>query len=186
MRTPPPAALARAVGLGFALWLGGCAATVPTPPPPRPLDDFALARFQLVDGGVYRSSQPSRTQLDALATGYALRTVIKLNRGSDDAPPGVHVIPVPLDPMREPDALVLARILDEIDRAPKPLLIHCTHGEDRTGLIVALWRMRHGASAEAAYADMVRHGFHPYPGLWSAWLHASGWNRPIVSPPRPR
>jgi protein tyrosine/serine phosphatase len=159
---------------------------MPTPPPPVPLDGFQLDRFQRVDEGVYRSSQPSSTQFRALATSYQIRSVLKLNRGSDDPPASVQVIDEALDPLVEPDEARLRKILDEIDAAPKPILIHCTHGEDRTGLIVALWRMRHGATVEEAYVDMVRHGFHPYRGLWKAWLHASGWDHAITQFQKPK
>jgi protein tyrosine phosphatase (PTP) superfamily phosphohydrolase (DUF442 family) len=163
------------VPLLLAAWLGGCAGTYPTPPPLPPLDAFQLARFDRVDSGVYRSSQPSAAQLRELARRYGIRTVVKLNRGSEPVPPGVYLIHRPLDPLREPAPADLQAILAEIDSAPKPVLIHCTHGQDRTGLVVALYRMRHGASLESAYTDMMRRGFHPYPGLWKAWLRASGW-----------
>ena len=81
-----------------------------------------------------------------------------------------------LSPLVEPSPDELGAILDAIERAPKPVLVHCTHGEDRTGLVVALYRMRRGAPVDAAYADMVRHGFHPYSGLWKAWVRAAGWD----------
>jgi tyrosine-protein phosphatase SIW14 len=35
----------------------------------------------------------------------------------------------------------LAHILEVIRLAPKPLLVHCEHGQDRTGLVVAAYRV---------------------------------------------
>ncbi len=165
----------RALAVAAAL-ASGCAAMMPTPPAPPPLDGNGPPRLQRVDGALFRSGQPSRADLERLVQRHGVRAVLKLNRGHDDAPAGVRVIEEPLDPLREPPPERIARILDEIDRAPKPLLVHCTHGEDRTGLIVALYRIRRGATVEEAYADMVRHGFHPYRGVWRAWLRAAGWN----------
>src|SRR5262249_12733406 len=104
-----------------------------------------------------------------------IKSVIKLNSGFDSAPAGVAVLEHPLSPLIEPQSEKLNKILDDIDAAPKPVLIHCTHGEDRTGLIVALYKMRHGTRLEDAYVDMIRHGFHPYAGLWLAWLRAAKW-----------
>lgn len=163
--------------LGSVLIPGGCAAVYPTPPPAVPLDGFPLRRFDRVDEGVYRSGQPSGEQLRELYERYGIRAVLKLNGGADAVPPGVSVLHRPLSVMSEPDPAALRSILDELEATPKPVLVHCTHGEDRTGLVVALYRMRRGVPAEVAYADMVRHGFHPYPGVWRAWLRSAGWAR---------
>ena len=44
-----------------------------------------------------------------------------------------------------------------------PIYIHCKLGEDRAGLIVALYRVRcQGWSRCAAHAEMMRLGFKPY------------------------
>src|SRR5579883_838287 len=125
--------------LSLALDLAACAGSYPTPPPPPPLDGMRLARFDRVAEGVYRSAQPSGAEFGELMRRYGLRAVIKLNRGEEPAPPGLAVVRRPLDPLQEPAPEAVQAILDDVDRAPKPVLIHCTHGEDRTGLIVALY-----------------------------------------------
>lgn len=170
-------ALFRALFIGAVTVSSGCAAFYPTPPSIAPLDGVPLQRFDRVDAQVYRSAQPSPQELREITTRYGIRTVLKLNHGEELVPPGVAVLRRPLEVMTEPDAAALKEILAAIERSPKPVLVHCTHGEDRTGLVVALYRMQHGASPENAYTDMVRHGFHPYPGIWRAWLRSAGWNR---------
>lgn len=160
-----------------AVLLCGCAAFYPTPPGSAPLDGFALHRFDRVDAQVYRSGQPSAKELAALTARYGIRAVLKLNHGSDALPPGVAAFHHPLDVLTEPTESQLQAVLQTLEQSPKPVLIHCTHGEDRTGLVVALYRMRHGTSTEVAYADMMQHGFHPYPGVWRAWLRSAGWLR---------
>lgn len=157
-----------------------CARSFPTPPPPPTLDGYPLARFDRVSDGVYRSSQPSERHLRELVGRYRIRTIIKLNAGAEPELPGVKVLRHPINPLSEPSPRQLQGILDDIDRdrAQGPVLIHCTYGEDRTGLVVALYKMRHGTPVDAAYADMMRRGFHPYDGLFRAWVRAAGWGRP--------
>ena len=160
------------------LTVAGCADTVPTPPRFPRLDGVSLTNFDRVSPGVYRGAQPSNTQLAELVSRYGVKSVVQLNHGSDASVPGLKLVVEPLWAFITPDHDTVARILDAIDAAPKPVFIHCTHGEDRTGLIVALYKMRHGASTEEAFADMIRHGFHPYTGVWAAWLRESGWDHP--------
>jgi protein-tyrosine phosphatase len=162
-----------------ALPLLGCAGMYPTPQPPPPLGGVGVARFDRVSKDIYRSAQPSLRELIEVQQRYGIKSVLKLNRGSDPAPPGISVVNQPLDALSEPSHEQLEEILRAIDQAPKPLLIHCTHGEDRTGLIVALYKMsRLGVPLETAYTDMMRRGFHPYSGVFKAWVREVKWDRP--------
>ena len=48
------------------------------------------------------------------------------------------------------------------DKNNQPLFIHCLHGQDRTGLVVGLYRVYvDGWAPEAAYQEMIEKGFHP-------------------------
>src|SRR5207244_5553114 len=106
---------------------------------------------------------------------FGIRTVVKLNpdwQGTDDVPPHVTFIDAPIPAVLTPDPAVVERILDAIDRAPKPVFVHCRTGADRAGLIVALYRLRHGASVDEAEAEMLRHGYRPYRGTERVWRSA--------------
>ncbi len=49
----------------------------------------------------------------------------------------------------------IAELLDIVRRAPKPLLVHCISGADRTGLVAALYRFAiTGASAAVADREL--------------------------------
>lgn len=175
MQTGPLLAAALAAALATT---SGCAGYYPTPPPPRSLDGVAMRRLDRVDEQLYRGSQPSRAQFDELVKRYGIRTVIKLNpnsEGRDQLPDGVTLVQHPLSAVIVPDPGEVRAILDAIDAAAKPVYVHCQHGEDRTGLIVALYRIRHGARVEDAYLDMMLHAFHPYRGVWGAWIREVGW-----------
>lgn len=47
------------------------------------------------------------------------------------------------------------------DESMRPVFVHCFHGSDRTGLLMAFYRMaREGWTADQAYEEMVECGFH--------------------------
>ncbi len=49
--------------------------------------------------------------------------------------------------------------------------VHCTHGQDRTGLVVGVYRVLHdGRTKDDAYQEMIHHNFHPdLHGLHEFW-----------------
>lgn len=50
------------------------------------------------------------------------------------------------------------------------VFVHCLHGQDRTGLIVAIYRIKHGWTKPDAEKEMLAHGFHKeLLGLWHYW-----------------
>lgn len=55
-------------------------------------------------------------------------------------------------------------------------LVHCTHGQDRTGLVVGVHRVEHdGWSKESAFREMLAHHFHwELVGLMIAWEQQPG------------
>ena len=63
-----------------------------------------------------------------------------------------------------PTADQMAQILTILRTAPKPLLIHCKAGSDRTGLVAALYRSAiEGEPAEQAASELsLRFGHFPY------------------------
>src|SRR5947209_4291769 len=71
----------------------------------------------------------------------------------------------------------IAGILDIVRGAPKPLLIHCKSGADRTGLVAALYRYAEGG-ASAAEADRelsLAYGHFPYLTSRSGAMDDSFW-----------
>lgn len=155
------------VALVLSLLLTGCAFHT-LPPPAGALEAGGLARvYEVEKGRVYRSPQPSEQQFRVLVAKYGIRTVVKLNsalEGHDEVPDGVELIEDPVRVLADIPLGQIRQILDDIDISLErgPVLIHCSHGEDRTGLIVALWRLRHQKllKPEFAFNEMVAFGFH--------------------------
>ena len=113
-------------------------------------------------------------------------TIVKLNddaEGVDTPPEGWTLLKRAIPPeddkpwtvVDKPDPKVVWGIVDEIVAiyiAGGTVIIHCTHGRDRTGLVTALVAMRlFGWSKDAAWKDMITHGFRwELPDLDAFWV----------------
>jgi len=86
-----------------------------------------------------------------------------------------------LNVLAEPDAEVMTKIeaiVRGIPRDPDGIyFFHCVHGNDRTGLVAALYRVfvQHW-EPQRAFDEMVANGFHPaLTGLTSYWMRHVAW-----------
>jgi protein tyrosine phosphatase (PTP) superfamily phosphohydrolase (DUF442 family) len=69
--------------------------------------------------------------------------------------------------LTEPD---LQSIRDAVGFIAEGTMVHCEHGQDRTGLVVALWRISQGWDVYDAREEMLAEGYHPIlVGLEKAW-----------------
>ena len=126
-----------------------------------------LLRFQQVSEKLYRSGQPREGSLNRLRE-LGINTIINLRGGSkrtraEEAEAralGLNYYNVALPNWARPQNQRVERIL-EIIAAPENgrVLVHCKEGVDRTGMIVAIYRMRHeGWSSNDALAEAERFG----------------------------
>lgn len=144
-----------------------------------------------VKPGLWRSGQPTTAEQWAELKRLGVSRVIKLNfetEGTDDGARAAGLIVHELsiqpdgdtdafdavgnvfkrpDPARLAEALVILRAAS----APSGILVHCTHGQDRTGFVIGQLRViADGWSKPRAYAEMRQYGFHPLlRGLREAW-----------------
>ncbi|MBI2387006.1 MAG: tyrosine-protein phosphatase [Elusimicrobia bacterium] len=152
-----------------------------------------VPNFREVSPGVYRGGHPTAAGW-AFLRGKGVRTVVKLHlasEGSDDeaAALGMTVIDASGPPATikdvfgapEPERLMLA-VESLRDESLRPVYVHCLHGEDRTGLVVGLYRVLHdGKTKAAAYREMRLHGFHrSLRGLRAVWKRFNGRSIPGV------
>lgn len=148
----------------------GWAAEVERRPPEwaQPVQVEGLPNLHRVSGKLYRSAQPTAEGMRA-AERLGIRTVVSLRSGQRDAPLALgtdlllrHV------PMRawDPHFPAAVAALSAIAVSPGPVLVHCWHGADRTGMVVALYRMlEQGWTREAAIREMLEGGY----GYHSVW-----------------
>ena len=100
--------------------------------------------FHKVNDEIYRSAQPDEDEMSSMSTFECIQSVLNLReKHSDKDEIGklkltLYEIPLAAGRVTESD---LVRILRTVKNAPKPILIHCRHGSDRTGVAVAACRI---------------------------------------------
>ena len=134
-----------------------------------PLEMKGLPNLHRVTPNLYRSAQPDATSGEALQK-LGIKTVLSFRKHDKDKPlhktPGIVFKRYPLYTwdIEEKDILAVLRILN--DPANQPVLVHCTHGADRTGLMMASYRMIvQNWSKETAIAEM-KQGEYEYHVIW--------------------
>ena len=122
--------------------------------------------FHKVCENLYRSGQPDEDEFESLHTFNGIRSVLNLRENNSDKDEidavnkrwnhAITLYEIPLDTgkITEED---LYKILTVIRDAPKPLLIHCWHGSDRTGCAVAAYRIVfENWSVEDAISELMK------------------------------
>ena len=62
--------------------------------------------------------------------------------------------------------------LSAIGKSSGKVYVHCLHGQDRTGTMIAMYRIAHdGWDANRAYQEMLSCGFRPYLGNLTAGVY---------------
>ena len=76
---------------------------------------------------------------------------------------GIKVISLPMSGFWTPkDPQVNAALAAMNETSLRPLFVHCQHGQDRTGLVMGLYRVESEHwQAGHAYEEMKTLGFHP-------------------------
>lgn len=127
-----------------------------------------------VSDSVYRSDQPNRKAFKELEN-YGFKTIINFRRFWNDKSKArdtdLNLVHLPMRTAKITEADIV-EALKAIDSAQKPVLVHCWHGSDRTGVVVAAYRIvfenwtKEDAISEFRYTDF---GYHEswYPHLIS-------------------
>jgi len=154
---------------------------------------FKAGFAEVVPGQVYRSSQPSPAELREMVRKYGLRTVICL-RGENEpeiqavekvaAELGVKFVSISLHASKLPEPRQMAKLVDALDNAPRPILIHCRQGVDRSGMasaVAALIVGKVGLAKALVQLPLLRaNGNHVYVcdvlGQYKGWCARSSAN----------
>ena len=159
------------IGFLFFLLAGGCFGADPKL---RPADwatavvGSTLGNFYRVSDDLFRSEQPTPADIPTLKQ-FGIRTIVSLRHWHTDsgafARAGIGTVQYEMNAGSVSISQLIA-VLRLIRTAPKPVLIHCWHGSDRTGFVIAGYRMVFmNWTADQAVDELRLGGF----GLHETW-----------------
>ncbi len=129
-----------------------------------------IQNFGRVNEALFRGAQPDEAGIAHLRR-LGVRTIINLRLRNDTwsgeeaaaRAQGMGYVSVPLQGMGAPTEAQVAKVLALIGWMPPPVFVHCEHGADRTGTIVACYRRQHDHwTVERALAEADDYGFSPF------------------------
>jgi protein tyrosine phosphatase (PTP) superfamily phosphohydrolase (DUF442 family) len=133
------------------LWLLGLAAIALLSLGGFVLFNFFTSNFHtVIEHKVYRSAQLSPEELKQCIKKYHLKTILNLRNDGKNKPLilqeekkiaqkyNLKYYNLKLPPQKLPDVQDLKLLVTILETAPKPILIHCKAGADRTGLASAI------------------------------------------------
>lgn len=144
--------------------------TAPALPQERS-DHKKLPNFHQVNSKLYRGAQPKKADYQELAN-LGIKTVVNL-RGKGEGvlqeeqevrSKGLRYFNVPFKRAGRPHDADVERVLSIINTPEyQPVFVHCKQGADRTGTVIAIYRITHdGWTSKEAKEEANRYGMH----LW--------------------
>lgn len=114
---------------------------------------LGIPNFHQVNDHIFRGAQPTQQGWDSLAR-LGVKVVIDLRRENENGThstvaeakavqaAGMRYVNVPMDGIVAPRGADVAKVLDLLNGAD-PVFVHCRLGKDRTGTVIACYRISH-------------------------------------------
>jgi tyrosine-protein phosphatase SIW14 len=155
------------VFISFGLIFGFATAALPAAADTGEL--AGVENFHQVDQNLYRGAQPTAEGLKNLA-GLGVKTIVDLRHGKDRSATeekvaeafGLRYIHVPMEGLTAPTDQQISSLLAVMNAAGQgPVFVHCREGVDRTGTVIACYRIMHDHWANARALEEARaYGMH--------------------------
>lgn len=130
-----------------------------------------IQNFHVVSPNIMRGSQPSEEGFKLLKEYCNVKTVLSLrdNKESNEWEKdmveklGMEFINIPMSGGSEQSIEKIEQCLSIIhNKSNQPIFIHCLAGKDRTGLILAAYRIKYGGwDISDAFREMFFYGYNP-------------------------
>lgn len=109
-----------------------------------------IGNFHQVNDHIYRGAQPSADGFRNLAK-VGVQIVVDLREAGERAreeeklvtAQGMTYVGVPMNGLHAPPAASVLKVLDLLEGSAAPVFVHCMHGADRTGNVIACYRIEH-------------------------------------------
>lgn len=125
-----------------------------------------INKFIQVDTGLYRGSAPSPKDVEILKEKYNVNKIISLDQNSANVIAnscklfGINHVIIPLDGNKQSLINLLSHDLKDLLINNGPTFVHCKHGKDRTGLVIAMYQCKYkGKNPEIAIQEAKQLGF---------------------------
>ena len=132
-----------------------------------PVSSEHLKNFYKIDDKVYRSGQPDKKGFQELTT-LGIRNVLSFrdyHSDEDGKDLGLSLYRVKMD-AGDITTEKVVEALRIIKNSEGPILIHCWHGSDRTGLVSAMYRIVFQGWSREEAIDELMHGGYGYHSLY--------------------
>lgn len=166
--------------IALSLLLVGCSTTKIT----TNTDVGGIKNFKVVnvEKKIYKGGQPDTNGFIFLKS-IGITNIVKLNTKCEASDKyaetiGIHVVYVPFNTwdqlVHTPSWKVNMAVTNIVWRT----YVHCEHGQDRTGLIMAIYRILTGYTKDMAQEEMLNDGFHKSEfALWAYFKHYDAYKR---------
>ena len=151
--------------------------------PPRTIGDILYNFHWVIPGDAARAMQAWAGGLGPFLKHRGIRAIINLRGRNQDLGwwrketaiaegAGIAHLDAMLDSRKLPTRDMLVRLIECFDTAPRPFLLKCSGGQDRTSFAAALYLLhRDGWSAlPAAHAQFARFPYLHFPKTHQRWL----------------
>jgi len=124
------------------------------------VDGTCLHNFYRVTDSLYRSEQPDGKAIPYFDS-IGIKSILNLREYYSDSirlhKKNLHYYSVKIVAGNFSDVQII-QSLRIIKDAPKPILIHCYHGSDRTGVVIAMYRIIFQNWTKEKAIDELEHG----------------------------
>jgi protein tyrosine/serine phosphatase len=145
-----------------------------------------VANFHKVNDHIYRGAQPTADGFRSLSA-MGVKTVIDL-RGDHSfqaeaqavRAAGMRFVSFPMSGLAAPTNGLVTKVLTALDSG-EPVFVHCKEGKDRTGTVIACYRVAHDRwTNEKALEEAKSYGMHWFETAMRAYILA--FQTPAAAP----